>query len=411
MDAKIKHYDLIVIGAGMVGATLACLLAQKGKKVAIVENYLPDNFVADSPPELRVSAISRASQNTFIKIGAWSKMQAMRISPYEAMHVWDGSAEAQRDDDIHENMAEAGVQGQIHFNAADLGEPDLGHIIENKVIQLALLDILQHEPTVDLLCPASLVDFQVIDELVLVTLDNGHQLSASLLAGADGAHSKVRTLAGIQINQNDYGQQGLVATVQPELPHQSTAWQRFMPSGPLALLPLSDGSCSIVWTLPADKADYYLAMDDETFNKELGKASGYRLGELKVFGKRAAFPLVGRHAKHYIKPHIALIGDAVHTIHPLAGQGVNLGIKDAVALASIIAESSRSPGSHLLLRRYERARKADNLLTQKAMEAFKILFGHQLSVVKAARNIGLNLVDKMDPVKHQIIRSAMGISG
>ncbi len=392
MTTNTQQFDVIINGAGMVGATLACLLAQQDRKIAVIEAYLPSAFSQDDPVELRVSAISRASQRAFTEIEAWDHMLAMRASPYEAMHVWDGTGD-----------------GEIHFDAAELGEPNLGYIIENKVVQLALLEVLKNEQSIELMTPASLISFEVTDDSVSVELDNGLSLSADLLVGADGANSKVRSLAGITLKQNDYAQQGLVANVQTKNSHQNTAWQRFLPSGPLALLPLSDGSCSIVWTLPADKADYQLAMDEVAFNLALGKAFDFRLGDIKVLSKRAVFPLVGRHAEHYVLPRIALIGDAAHTIHPLAGQGVNLGIKDAVELAKVLSSSSRSMGSYSLLRRYERARKGDNVLTQKAMEGFKVLFGNSLPVVKTARNLGLNFVNKLAPIKNEIIRKAMGI--
>jgi len=268
---------------------------------------------------------------------------------------------------------------------------------------------MDEESNIELITPASLVSYDITDNNVIAELDSGLTLSADLLVGADGANSKVRSLAGITLNKNDYAQQGLVAIVQTEHSHQNTAWQRFLPSGPLALLPLSDGSCSIVWTLPSDKADYYLAMDKLAFNQALADAFDHHLGDIKVVSKRAAFPLIGRHAEHYVQPHIALIGDAAHTIHPLAGQGVNLGIKDAVELANVLSRSSRSAGSHSLLRQYERARKGDNVLTQKAMEAFKMLFGHSMPLVKAGRNFGLNFVNKLAPVKNEIIKKAMGI--
>ncbi len=385
-------FDLIVIGAGMVGATLACLIAQQGRKVAVVEAYLPSAFNKKDPPELRVSAISRASQRAFMEIGAWENMLEKRVSPYDVMHVWDGTG-----------------NGEIHFDAAELGEPNLGHIIENKVVQLALLETMQENENIVLIHPNSLTSYTLEDRQVHATLDDGSLLSSELLVGADGANSLVRSLAGITLKQDDYGQKGLVATVQTEKPHQNTAWQRFLPSGPLALLPLSDGTCSIVWTLPADRADYQLALSENDFNQALGEAFGFHLGAMEVVSKRAAFPLVGRHAENYVLPRIALVGDAAHTIHPLAGQGVNLGIKDVVELAQVIAETSRSVGSYSVLRRYERARKGDNLITQKSMEGFKMLFGHDLSIVKTTRNLGLNLVNKLPWVKNEIIRKAMGV--
>ena len=398
MQSMTQHYDVIINGSGMVGATLACLLAQQGIKVAVIEPTLPTSFNHDDAAELRVSAISRASQRAFTQVEAWQAMVDMRVSPYEVMNVWDATGE-----------------GVIRFDAAELGEPNLGYIVENKVIQLALLEVMRGHDLIELITPASLFSFQVNDnnneknKAVTVELDNDLTLAAGLLVGADGAHSKVRALAGIGISQSDYWQQGLVATVQTEESHQFTAWQRFMPTGPLALLPLSDGSCSIVWTLPADKADAYLAMSEPVFNQALSEAFGFRLGKMSVVSQRATFPLVGRHAEQYVKPHVALVGDAAHTIHPLAGQGVNLGIKDAVELAAVLSLSSRNIGSYSVLRKYERARKGDNLVTQKTMEGFNSLFGHSSPVVKMCRNVGLNWVDKLTPVKNEIIRKAMGI--
>ena len=391
-DSSDTLFDLIIIGAGMVGATLACLLAQQGRRVAVVETYLPTPFNKENPSELRVSAISRASQKAFMKIGAWEPMLAKRVSPYDVMHVWDGTGD-----------------GEIHFEAAELGEPNLGHIIENKVVQLALLEVMQDDANIELFYPGSLSSYTVDEQQVQITLEDDSVLSAELLVGADGANSLVRSLAGIALHRDDYAQQGLVATVQTELPHQNTAWQRFLPGGPLALLPLSDGTCSIVWTLPADKADYQLALEEKDFNEALGEAFGFHLGEMRLVSKRAAFPLMGRHAEKYVLPRIALVGDAAHTIHPLAGQGVNLGIKDVVELAEVIANTSRSAGSYSVLRRYERARKGDNWITQKTMEGFNVLFGHDLSLVKTTRNLGLSIVNKLPWVKNEIIRKAMGV--
>lgn len=387
-----KHYDVIINGGGMVGATLGCLLAKSGRKVAIIEAYKAQEFSADSEYDLRVSAISRASQKAFVEAGAWDEILGMRASPYEVMDVWDATGD-----------------GNVRFEAAELGEPDLGHIIENKVIQLALTNALKNMLTAELICPAKLKDFVQNDEKVVVTLEDGKTISAQLLIGADGANSQVRSLAGIDIKRDDYGQSGLVGIVKTELPHEFTAWQRFQPTGPLAFLPLSDGSSSIVWTLPSDRADYYLSLNKNDFKAALAEALDYKLGKVTKVGKRAAFPLRGSQAAPYVKERIALVGDAAHTIHPLAGQGVNLGLKDAVELASLIAASTSDLGSMKLLRRYERARRGDNLLTMRAMEGFRMLFGHSASPVKTVRNFGMNLFNKVPLVKNEVIRKAMGL--
>lgn len=386
------QYDVIIAGGGMVGSTLACLLGKSGKRVAVLEAHQPPPFSPSDPYDLRVSAISRASQRALAEAGAWEGVAARRSCAYEAMQVWDATGD-----------------GQIRFDAADIGEPDLGHIVENRIIQLALLDAIQQLDNVDLYCPDKLAGFAVDADAVTVTLHSGASLQGQLLVGADGAQSRVRQLAGISLDINDYGQKGLVCVVQTELPHQETAWQRFMPSGPLAFLPLGDGSCSIVWTLPADRADALVQKDEADFRRELAQALDGRLGEITAVGECAAFSLRGRHAEPYIQERVALVGDAAHTIHPLAGQGVNLGIKDAVGLATQLQTLHGDVGSVKVLRAYERARRGDNILTQKAMEGFRLLFGNTLTPWKILRNAGLNVVDRMEFLKYQIAKQAMGI--
>jgi len=349
-------------------------------------------FSADSEYDLRVSAISRASQAALIEAGAWDDIIAMRASPYEAMDVWD----------------EAG-DGNVRFEAAELGEPDLGHIVENVVTQRAVMDALNKLDNVDLICPAKMKDFVVDDEKVTVTLEKGKSISARLLVGADGANSQVRSLAGIDVKRDDYGQSGLVAVVKTEKSHEFTAWQRFQSTGPLAFLPLADGSSSIVWTLPSDRADYYLSLNKTDFKTALAEALDYKLGKITKVSKRAAFPLRGSQATPYVKERIALVGDAAHTIHPLAGQGVNLGLKDAVELASLVADSKGDLGGMKLLRRYERARRGDNVITMRAMEGFRLLFGHSATPVKTARNFGMKLFNQIPVVKNEVIRKAMGL--
>jgi 2-octaprenylphenol hydroxylase len=386
------QYDVIIAGGGMVGSTLACLLGKAGKRVAVLEAHEPPPFFPADPYDLRVSAISRASQRALAQAGAWEGVVARRACAYEVMQVWDATGD-----------------GEIRFDAADLGEPDLGHIVENRMIQLALLDAIRALDGVDLYCPDKLAAFTVDETSVSVTLSSGKTLQAQLLVGADGAQSKVRQLAGISLETNDYGQKGLVCVVQSELPHQETAWQRFMPTGPLAFLPLGDGSCSIVWTLPADRADAMVQKSEADFCLELAAALDQRLGGITAVGDRAAFSLRGRHAEPYIQERLALVGDAAHTIHPLAGQGVNLGIKDAVELANQLIRASGDLGSEKVLRAYERARRGDNVLTQKAMEGFRLLFCNTLTPWKILRNSGLSIMNRMGFLKYEIAKKAMGI--
>lgn len=388
----IKHYDVIINGGGMVGATLGCLLANQGKKVAVIEAFAAKPFSADDDYDLRVSAISRASQNALSKAGAWPAIEAMRSCPYEAMQVWDAAGD-----------------GEVRFDAAELGEPDIGHIVENRVIQLAVAEALERLETATLYQPNKLEDFSVNEKNVTVTLDNGKQISAQLLVGADGANSQVRTLAGIDIERDDYGQSGLVTIVKTEKPHEYTAWQRFQSTGPVAFLPMADGSSSIVWTLPSDLADYYCSIGKNDFKKALAEALDHKLGKITKVADRGAFPLKGSQAKPYVLERIALVGDAAHTIHPLAGQGVNLGLKDAVELASQLTQTKLDLGNLKTLRRYERARRGDNLLTMRAMEGFRLLFGHSASPVKTVRNVGMKMFNQLPLVKNEVIRKAMGL--
>ncbi|MGB1310289.1 MAG: UbiH/UbiF/VisC/COQ6 family ubiquinone biosynthesis hydroxylase [Leucothrix sp.] len=391
MSGQAKMFDAVIVGAGIVGATLAALLGREGKRIALVEARTPTIFDIDAPFDLRVSAINRASQLAFQGVGAWEAMLAKRAHAYDAMCVWD----------------EAGT-GEIRFEANEVGLPSLGHIIENKAIQASLLEAVDSYETVSVLCPSRVVSVDAAQKQV-ITLDSGEQLIAPLLVGADGPSSMVRALAGIDQSREDYGQKGLVTVIKTEYGHQDTAWQRFLASGPLALLPLHSGYSSIVWSLPSDQADRYLKTPIAEFCRLLSEASAHRLGAVLEVGERAAFPLLGSQASAYIRSGVALVGDAAHTIHPLAGQGVNLGIKDAVVLAEVLSTlSPRDWGSYKQLRRYERARQGENVLAMKAMEGFSVLFGHNAQLVKLARNTGLNVFNSMPRVKQQIMQHAMG---
>ena len=389
-----KRVDVIVVGGGMVGATLACALADQGRAVAVIEARESAPFVPGDDYDLRVSAISRASQRIFESIGVWDGILARRASPYRHMHVWDATG-----------------SGEIHFDAADLAEPNLGHIVENRVIQDALLERLKSHANVTWLCPATVRELQVHETAAEVTLDDGRVIAAQLVVGADGARSQLRELAGIAFERHSYGQKGVVANVRTEASHAATAWQRFLPTGPLAFLPLGDGRCSIVWSADDARAELLMAMDDETFKRELGAALGFRLGEIVETTVRAAFPLAGAQASEYVRARIALVGDAAHTIHPLAGQGANLGFLDAATLADVLADAGRDLGSLRVLRRYERMRRGENVAMMRAMEGFKLLFGNQLAPLAWLRNTGLRLTNRALPLKYELIRRAMGLSG
>ncbi len=381
----------------MVGSALACALAPHGFRIAVLEARAPQREWPPDEVDLRVSALTRASQRILQRLGAWERMTEMRVSPYREMHVWDATGGA-----------------SIHFDSAEIGEPDLGHIVENRVTQLALWERLGEFENVDSLCPALLDRFERGDEETVVTLRDGARLRCRLLVGADGRDSQVRELAGITHHGWPYDQHALVATVRPELWHKETAWQRFMPSGPLALLPIDDGRCSIVWSTRPSRAEELMALDDDLFLKALTEASERILGEIVEVGPRGVFPLRLQHADAYVQAGLALVGDAAHAVHPLAGQGVNLGFLDAAALADVLLEArrkGRSIGSFTTLRRYERARKGENMAMLAAMDAFKRLFSNDILPLRLIRNLGLKLTDTATPVKHLIMRRALGLTG
>lgn len=386
-----RAYDIVIAGAGITGLTLAAGLRGSGLRTALIDRQPPLEAGADL--SLRVSAINRASLQIFNAVGAFARLPAVRMSPFRDMHVWDST----------------GV-GEIHFSAAELGLDTLGYIVENNVVQHALLDAVREAEEVDWLCPAAISDIAA-GETSTVALENGDVLESRLLVGADGARSRVRAAAGIELVRKPYRQDAIVAHVRTERPHDETAWQCFSPQGPLAFLPLADGRSSIVWSLDEGSAAEILALDDAAFSRRLERAFEYRLGGVTDVNERGVFPLGHGHVDHYVKPGVALIGDAAHNIHPLAGQGANLGIRDAIVLADTLkraAAAGRQWDALHTLRKYERARKGDNTIMENAMTAFKHLFGNDDPLLTEIRNIGLGLVDHATPLKKVLIRHALG---
>ncbi|MGD8558726.1 MAG: UbiH/UbiF/VisC/COQ6 family ubiquinone biosynthesis hydroxylase [Gammaproteobacteria bacterium] len=394
---KNQSVDIIIAGGGMVGLVLANALASHKLSIAIVESSDHKPAWNKANVDLRTSAVTRASQNILESIGVWDAVAAMRVSPFREMHVWDATGD-----------------GSIHFDSADIGQDCLGHIIENSVIQTALYEHLQSHDNVHWLQPAQPTDLAMGNDHVSLQLDNGITISARLIVGADGGRSWVREQAEIPVRVQDYKQQAVVATVKSEHYHKDTAWQRFLPTGPLAFLPLTDGYSSIVWSTTPDQAEELIAMDDDTFKQTLAEAFAFKLGAITETSPRSGFPLRSQHAKQYVKPRLVLIGDAAHTIHPLAGQGANLGFTDAATLAEVIidaAKAGKDIGSFHVLRRYERWRKGDNLATLTTMTGFKTLFGNKNPLLKTLRNTGLNITNSIAPAKNLIIRHAMGLEG
>ena len=389
----INRYDITITGGGMTGLALACALGQQGRRVAVLEAApTPAPFDRDADIDLRVVAVNRASQALLDNLGAWQRLAQWRISPYDRMHVRD-----------------AGGSASIGFGASELGEPDLGHIVENRLIQRALYEVAEAQENVDWFDGIEITNIGVDEHDAVLTLADGRVFTSKLVVGADGRFSRVREAAGIPVRSRDYHQKAIVATVETEQPSDRTAWQRFLPDGVLAFLPLNDGRSSIVWS--SQRADELLALDDAAFRQALGEAFDFHLGEVVASSERAAFPLIGRHAERYVKPRLALIGDAAHTIHPLAGQGVNLGFMDVAELAEVLARTSRDPGSLLVLRRYERARKGENAMMQKLMEGFQLLFINDIAPLRRLRGLGLTITDQLGPLKATMMRYAMGTMG
>ena len=394
--------DLLIVGAGMVGSALALALKDSGLNILLLDGspLSVKPFAAQAPFEPRVSALSAASQRILQRLGAWDGITRRRVSPYSHMRVWDGSG-----------------TGQIHFSAASVHAQVLGHIVENRVVQDALLECLQGT-NIEMLANARLEQMRRSGDDWLLTLADGRTLRAPLVIAADGANSAVRRLTGCETREWDYMHHAIVTSVRCSEPHQQTAWQRFTDHGPLAFLPLErDGRqdwCSIVWSTTPEHAESLMALDDEAFCRELELAFEGRLGSVLSADPRVCVPLRQRHAKRYVAEGLALIGDAAHTIHPLAGQGVNLGFLDAAVLADVLLHAV-DRGERLadvrVLSRFERRRMPHNLALMAAMEGFERLFQADSLTARLLRNTGLKWVNKMPEAKALFVRQALGLSG
>lgn len=386
----------------MVGSALALALHRSGLDVLLIDggplSVAP--YEASMPFEPRVSALSVASQRILQRLGAWEGIERRRSCLYTDMQVWDGSG-----------------TGQIHFSAASVHADVLGHIVENRVVQDALLECLQ-DSDVSLLPGARLEQLRHSGDDWLLTLAGGRQVRTPLVVAADGARSAVRLLAGCETREWDYLHEAIVASVRCSQSHQATAWQRFTDEGPLAFLPLSreasEGWCSIVWSTTPEQARAAMALDDAGFCRALEQAFEGRLGQVLHAEARLCVPLRQRHAKRYVDNGLVLIGDAAHTIHPLAGQGVNLGLLDAAVLAEELLRA-QARGERLaderVLSRYERRRMPHNLALMAAMEGFERLFQADPLPLRWLRNTGLKWVDRRPEAKALFVRQALGLSG
>jgi 2-octaprenylphenol hydroxylase len=400
-------FDIIVIGGGMVGAACVALLtadrALDDLRIALVEVQGPGLPPPEDDIDVRVSAVSRASERILTRAGAWEHIAPATRSAYSDMVVWDMQG------------APRG-HGCITFSASEIGEPNLGYIIENRRMQWALWEGERFRKRVVAL-QAGLTGIAFADEYARITLDDGRSCTAGLLIAADGSASTSRQLAGIQLQGARYDQHAVVTHVSTERPHQHTAWQRFLRKGPLAFLPLVDGRSSIVWSTTPDHAEHLVTCEPQQFERDLAEASAHVLGAVKLTAPRAMFPLQWAHVHEYCRPRFVLIGDAAHIVHPLAGQGVNLGMLDAAALVQTLSQAyvagvrSVELGEARVLRRYERWRKSENALALGLIDGLKHLFGATAPAVGPLRRTGLSLLDRTPAAKRFLIMRALGLAG
>ncbi len=388
-----KTFDLVIVGGGMVGLALAASLRKAPLRIAVIESFPPQTSTEQITN--RVSALNLASQNLLTELGVWSNLTAIRATAYNDMEVWEKDSFA-----------------KIEFSGKNLGLTHLGHIVENHLIQHTLWQKVLSQKNAEILT-ALPQTIAVTDSNAIMTLNNGHMLSAKLIVGADGANSWVRKQADIPLVFRDYGHHALVCNVKTEEPHQNTARQIFARESILAFLPLHNANlCSIVWSQPPKQAEYLTQCTEEEFNKALTVAFDGKLGLCQVKSARHSIPLTARYARDFAKKRIALVGDAAHTIHPLAGLGVNLGFQDVISLTQEIEKNlsmNMDIGEYRYLRHYERWRKTEAVKMLVAMQGLKDLFNGSNPIKKLVRGIGLSATNQLTPLKEQLIKQALGI--
>ena len=400
-------FDVLVVGGGLTGiafATLLQLQAPAGRvpSIGIVEAGPAPAAAPPAELALRVVALSPASRAILERCQAWAGLPESRVGPYRRMVVWH-------------HGGEPGGKSSITFDAADEGVAELGYIVESDLVRSALWQRAASMPSIELLAGAPPVALETRRDDMTLRLADGRNLSARLVVGADGHASWLRDALGVPVSEHGYGQHAVVAHIASECSHGQTAWQRFMADGPLALLPLPDGRCSIVWSCAESHAQALAAATEAGFNQVLTEASAGVLGGLRVTTRRQSFPLAAGHASQYTGLRFALIGDAAHRVHPLAGQGVNLGFLDAAVLAEVLADhraaTHADPGDPLALRRFERWRKGANLAALGGMDLLHKVFTSNTAGVSRAAGAGLGLVNSLSPVKHRLAGYAMGLRG
>ena len=386
-----QEFDAMVLGAGMVGAATALMLARNGLQVALIERESVDALKAPDleRADLRVSAISPDSQQLLGALGVWDEIHR-HACDYHAMEVW------------HEN----GV-ARMHFAAEQIAASHLGSIVENRLIQAALLQHLSYLPNAQIFQQQQIDDLQQDDSAVRVSTSAGQTLSARLLIAADGRASSVRQRLHMTVTAGDYRQTAIVANVATEQAHRHTAYQRFLSTGPLAFLPLANGQSSIVWSADTARAAELMQLDDEAFSAELSAAFEYRLGAVTGCSERAAFPLNWHTADQWLNGRVLLIGDAAHGVHPLAGQGVNLGFGDVALLRALISDAGAAFDQRRLLRRFERQRKAETTAATHLFSALKQIYGQSSPLLATLRDAGMALVENNLLIKRNVLQSAV----
>lgn len=400
MKAEHGTCEVAIIGGGLVGACAATLLADAGTvapdRIVVLEPRPPRPPDPAAEIDLRVSAVSRASQRILTACGVWDDLIAERASPYERMCVWDAAAQVD-------------APSAIRFDCADVGEPDLGHIVENRRMQWALL-----RRAAELgvrVVPAGLRALTRAGQGLGIELDNDARLAATLVVAADGADSPARQMMDIPVSCAQHGR-AVVTHIRTDASHQRTAWQRFLPGGPIALLPLHDGRSSIVWSTSDEHARELMALEAPAFCRAVETATDGALGTVLDCSARADFPLRSSHAGRYVEDSFVLVGDAAHAVHPLAGQGVNLGFLDAAALAQVLGEASgEGLGDLRVLRRYERWRKGENLVMLNALDGINRLFSNQDRWLGTARRAGFAVTNRVGVLKEFFTRRALGTTG